>query len=162
MIAGGGILLACSHHLSVRSRLDYETECEVLWCEVVIPNPFTTMLVGVFYRPPSTALNYMQELEKSLSMIEGNGKNLTLVLLGDFNFPNINWSAPSPSTLCSDGISAYFCDIIDDNFLHQMINVPARKGNILDLVLVNKPELTRANSDHDFIEFALKVKDCSP
>ena len=116
----------------------------------------------------------MQELEKSLSMIEGNGKNLTLVLLGDFNFPNINWSAPSPSTLCSDGISAYFCDIIDDNFLHQMINVPTRKGNILDLVLVNKPELMLrsnvreglANSDHDSIEFALKVKiarrKCSP
>ncbi|CAB4025347.1 Hypothetical predicted protein, partial [Paramuricea clavata] len=169
--SGGGILVACSHHLSVRRRFDYETECEVLWCEVVIPNPLTTMLVGVFYRPPSTDLNYMQELEKSLSMIERNGKNLTLVLLGDFNFPNINWFAPSPSTLCSD---AYFCDMIDDNFLHQTINVPTRKGNILDLVLVNKPELMLwsnvceglANSDHDSIEFSLKVKiarrKCSP
>ena len=65
-------------------------------------------------------------------------------------------------------------DIIDDNFLHQMINVPTRKGNILDLVLVNKPELMLRsnvregldNSDHDSIEFALKVKiarrKCSP
>ena len=150
------------------------TKCEVLWCEVIIQNLFTTILVGVFYRPPSTDLNYMQQLEKSLSMIEGNRNNLTLVLLGDFNFPNINWSALSPSTLCNDGISAYFCDIIDDNFLHQMINVPTRGGNILDLVLVNKPELMLsmkvreglANSDHDSIDFALRVKiarrKCSP
>ncbi len=45
----GGLLLACSHHLSVRRHLDYETKCEVLWCEVVIPNPLTTLLVVEFF-----------------------------------------------------------------------------------------------------------------
>ena len=87
---GGGILPACNDHLSVKRCFEYETECKILWCEVVIPNPLARILVGVFYRPPSTDLNYMQELEKSLSLIEGNENNLTVILLGDFNLPNID------------------------------------------------------------------------
>lgn len=45
---GGGILLACSEDLYVKRCFEYETECEVLWCEVVVPNPFARVLVGVF------------------------------------------------------------------------------------------------------------------
>ena len=97
--------------------------------------------MGVFYRPPSTDLNCMQELEKSLSLIEGNENNLTVILLGDFNLPNIDWSVSSPSALCSDSVSTHFCDMTDDNFLHQLIKVSTRGSNILDLVFVNKPEL---------------------
>ena len=119
--------------------------------------------MGVFYRPPSTDLNYMQELEKSLSLVEGNENNLTVILLGDFNLPSIDWSVSSPSALCSDSISSHFCDMIDDNFLHQMIKVSTRGRNILDLVFVNKPEwLTDikvgaglANSDHKIYRLIL-------
>ena len=108
----------------------------------------------------------MQKLEKSLSLIEGNENNLTGILLGDFNLPNIDWSVSSPSALCSDSVSTYFCDMIDDNFLHQMTKVPTRGSNILDLVFVNKPELLTdikvgaglANFDHDSIAFDLKLK----
>ena len=47
-----------------------------------------------------------------------------------------------------------------------MVNKPTRGNNILDLILANKPELLfdinvcegLANSDHDAIEFGLKVK----
>ena len=163
---GGGILLACSDHLDVKRCFEYETECEVLWCEVVIPDPLARIFVGAFCRPPSTDLNYMQELETSLSLIEGNENNLTGILLGDFNLPNIDWSVSSPSALCSDSVSTYFSDMIDDNFLHQMIKVPTWESNILDLVFVNKPELLTdikvgaglANLDHDSIEFDLKLK----
>ena len=64
--------------------------------------------MGVFYRPPSTDVSYIQELEKSLSLIEGNENNSIVILLGDFNLPNIDWCAPSPSALCSDSVSAHF------------------------------------------------------
>ena len=47
-----------------------------------------------------------------------------------------------------------------------MIKIPTRENNILDLVLVNKPELliginvcaSLANTDHDSIEFVFKFK----
>ena len=52
----------------------------MLWCEVVVPNPFARILVGVFYRPPSTDVSYIQELEKSLSLIEVNENNSIVIL----------------------------------------------------------------------------------
>ena len=105
----------------------------------MVTNPLTNLLVRVFYRPPSTDQTYLQELEKSLALVERNGSNLTTVLLGDFNFPGIDWTLPSPS--CSDSLSSYFCDISDDYFLYQMVNQATRGDNILDLVFINKPEL---------------------
>lgn len=114
---GGGVLLAFNRKLLCTRRNDLETDCELLWCEVMVTNPLTNLLVGVFYRPPSTDQTYLQELEKSLALVERNGSNLTTVLLGDFNFPGIDWTLPSPS--CSDSLSSYFCDIFDDYFLCQ-------------------------------------------
>ena len=91
---GGGVLLALNRKLSCTKRNDLETDCELLWCEVMVTNPLTNLLVGVFYRPPSTDQTYLQELEKSLALVERNGSNLTTVLLGDFNFPGIDWTIP--------------------------------------------------------------------
>ena len=76
------------HHLCTR-RNDLETDCELLWCEVMVTNPLRNLLVGVFYRPPSTDQSYLQEMEKSLALVERNGSNLTTVLLGDFNVPGL-------------------------------------------------------------------------
>lgn len=110
-------------------------------------------------------LNYIQELEiRSLSLIEGNESNLTVTHLTDFNLPNIDWSAPSPSSLFTDSVSSHFCDMIDDN-LNKMIKIPTRRGNTLDLVFKNIPELLidikvcagLANSDHDSIELLYKI-----
>lgn len=63
----------------------------------------------------------MQELEKSLSLIEGNENNLTVILLGDFNLLDINWSVSPPFALCS--VSTHFCDMTGPG------------------VCINKPEL---------------------
>ena len=94
---GGGVLLACSQDFSFIRRPEFETDCKILWCKVIIPNPSCKILVGVFYRPPSTGEIYLPELGRSLSLIERSGINLTTLLLGDFNLPRINWSTPSPS-----------------------------------------------------------------
>ena len=110
----------------------------------------------------------LRELEKSLALVERNGSNLTTVLLGDFNFPGIDWTLPSPS--CSDSLSSYFCDIFDDYFLCQMVNQATRGDNLLDLVFINKPDLLSdlticdglGHSDHNSIEFTLKVKISRP
>ena len=48
---GGGILLACNVELGCVRRLDFETDCEILWCEIIILSHESKFLVGVFYRP---------------------------------------------------------------------------------------------------------------
>ena len=61
-----------------------------------------------------------------------------LILLGDFNFPNIDWNSLTGSTHSTN----LFCDLVFDLNLKQMVNFPAHlKGNTLDLVLANCPDL---------------------
>lgn len=45
---------------------DFETNCEILWCEIIVMKPYSRVLVGVFYRPPSNDIDYLKELERSL------------------------------------------------------------------------------------------------
>ena len=79
---GGGVLLAVHQGLCCIRRTDFETDCEILWCEIIAMKPFSRVLVGVFYRPPSSDIDYLKELDRSLSLIERSGNNLSLLLLG--------------------------------------------------------------------------------
>ena len=56
---GGGALLACSQEISSIRRSELETECEIMWCEIIISNPYSRIMVGVFYRPPSSDVSYL-------------------------------------------------------------------------------------------------------
>ena len=166
---GGGVLLACSQKISSIRRSELETDCEIMWCEIVISNPYSRIMVGVFYRPPSTDVSYLLELEKSLCLLERSGNTLTTLLLGDFNLPNIVWSNPS-CPVGSDTLSSTFCSIFQDYFFHQMVLNPTRGNNILDLVLSTAPDLLfdlsvnegLGSSDHSSIEFNLRLKILRP
>ena len=161
---GGGVLLAVHQGLCCIRRTDFETDCEILWCEIIVMKPYSRVLVGVFYRPPSSDIDYLKELERSLSLIERSGNNLNILLLGDFNLPQIVWFTPSPT--CPDSLSSTFCAIIADYFLNQLVLQPTREQNILDLVFITAPELVKdleicqpvGGSDHCSIEFTLKLK----
>ena len=66
--------------------------------------------------------------------------------LGDFNFPNIDWSSVNcnPShgreqQLAGEAILSF----IDHNMLHQVVNTPTRDRNILELFLTNNERLIR-------------------
>jgi len=83
-------------------------------CEIIILSYGSKFLVGVFYRPPSSDVVYLYELQKSLSLFDRSGTNLPLLLLGDFNLPNITWGEVPK---CYDALSTVFCDIVDDYFL---------------------------------------------
>ena len=140
-----------------------------MWCEIIISNPYSRIMVGVFYRPPSSDVSYLLKLEKSLCLLERGGNNLTTLLLGDFNLPNVDWSNPS-APIGYDTLSSTFCSISQDYFFHQMVVNPTRGDNILDLVLSTAPDLLfdlgvnegLGNSDHNSIEFNMKLKILRP
>ncbi|XP_076034815.1 uncharacterized protein LOC143021293 [Oratosquilla oratoria] len=52
--------------------------------------------------------------------------------MGDFNYRNIDWE-----TLIGDHEAKKFLDVVQDNFLKQMITDPTRGQNTLDLILTN-------------------------
>ena len=57
--------------------------------------------------------------------------------MGDFNHPDISWEDHT----ARQAQSRRFLQIIDDNFLMQVVEEPTRKGAQLDLVLTNKEGL---------------------
>ncbi len=64
--------------------------------------------------------------------------NLDLVIIGDFNQPEIDWSSLSGNSPSSN----LFCDFVYKLNLVQLVNFPTHsKGNILDLILVSSPDL---------------------
>ena len=80
-----------------------------------------------------------------------------LMLFGGLNYPSINWLAPNNTPLddINDAIQAF----VDESFLSQLVNVPTRGNNVLDLVLFSKPKCLAsldalpplANCDHCII-----------
>ena len=128
---------------------------EALWVELRNRKGMTT-LMGLYYRPP----NSQRELEEQISReIADSCKKHKVVIVGDFNFPHINWDSHTVKGL--DGVEFVKC--VQENFLHQYIEVPTREDAILDLLLGN--ELGQVmdvsvrehfgSSDHNAISFNL-------
>jgi hypothetical protein len=135
-----------------------ESNSEVLICEIG-PNAKRKFLVVVFYRPPDSTLEYMKELKKSLRLSSQKQFD-QIILCGDFNLPNIDWSTGVAST--SDNIHTYFTKLVRDNYLWQMIDFPTR-NNVLDLILTSMPDKVTnvigfddiLSTDHKLISFVL-------
>ena len=86
---GGGTVIAIRDNLNSIRRPDLETDCEIIWVEILSPNN-KSALVGSFYRPPSSSLAVIMSLEESLIKAFSASSNHLLILGGDFNLPGIN------------------------------------------------------------------------
>ncbi|KAI8483497.1 hypothetical protein Bbelb_388290 [Branchiostoma belcheri] len=81
-----------------------------------------------------------------------------VIILGDFNTPGIKWD-----TTVADNSQAYtgqaekLLNLMDNHGLFQTVQEPTRNGNLLDLVLVNNPNIIEKTtvvpgiSDHDMV-----------
>ena len=93
----------------------------------------------MFYRPPCE--NILDNLEEIKS---DNPSRHYKILLGDFNFPDIDWSAAPKCIVkpCSKRYSFHkkAIDLIKCANLKQLVHEPTHNlGNTLDLVFVEKP-----------------------
>ena len=89
--------------------------------------------------------------------------------MGDFNLPDIDWHLMKSRS--TNGFSTNFVDVVQDNYLIQMVAEPtrARNGqaaNLLDLLLVTDERLIDnvkycsplGSSDHIVLRFHIKVE----
>ena len=117
---GGGVLLCLkSDFLSVRRRDLEMDEVEAVVCEISDINN-SKMIIAVFYRPPNMDSGYLQNVVNIFYKIYQSGTNI--FILGDFNFPSINWSNYSSSS----NFDSIFIECPYDCFWSQLINVPTR------------------------------------
>lgn len=108
------------------------------------------LLVGAFYRPPSSPSSFFEKLNEFLCVHRSSKSNLLLV--GDFNVPDVSWADEFP-----DALSASAEPLVDIVLLHaltQLVKLPTRvNGNsasVLYLFLVNDTLLKRNPTVHLF------------
>ncbi|XP_074606425.1 uncharacterized protein LOC141859465 [Acropora palmata] len=151
-----------------RRRDQEESHCELLWGKIPFKDS-SSYFVGVFYRPPSSDLTYLEGLAKSLDKVSLISEHANILLLGDFNLSDIDWDLIGP--LQPNSLSDYFCNSILNFFsLSQLINQPTRLDAVLDLVISNRPENISnikigdglGCSDHNIITFDLQCKITRP
>ena len=116
---------------------------ESVWCEIVV-NRTEKLLIGWVYKSPNCDAENHTLLNRLVSEAVEMGYKHT-VIVGDFNFPEINWESWIVSR--SESHPAFhFVECIRDNYLFQHVhsNTRYRDGqnpSCLDLVLTDKEEL---------------------
>ena len=114
------------------------------------------------YRPPKTPTsNFRNLIEEIKTTINNYEVNKEIVLVGDFNFPQINWeneTMQGSSSKEDKEQATLLLELMKNNYFCQIIQHPTRGNNILDLVMIRNWDLIHSYeivktlfSDHNFI-----------
>lgn len=141
------------------------SELEAIWCCVKVN--FKKVIIGAIYRSPSTDSSFNNALHDSLNFITVRYPGIDILLMGDFNFPNIVWSVPCPFPDPFSTESSDFITICSDFGLSQLVINPTRVTqtslSLLDLILTSSPDIFSVIThmpgltDHDVLQFFLTV-----
>ena len=120
-------------------------------------------IAGTTARTQKLVYHWLEKLNSTLSQVCDRFSNI--LICGDFNFPKISWDNPE-RTRGADELK--FHSILGDYFLSQIVTLPTRDNNILDLVLTNVPDIVELGAvlhpdqvglftDHSVVTFSLKA-----
>lgn len=158
---GGGVLIAVSDRLQ---SFAFPLVCSLEIVCICARINHRDMVFCCCYRPPNSCTTFCDDLHDVLNNIVTKFPRTPLFLLGDFNFPKINWSTTSPVVCDSSCETKAFVKLCTDFNFSQLISEPTRSANTLDLVLTTAPDLVHeltflpGLSDHCFIHFVLNEK----
>ncbi|GAB0187691.1 hypothetical protein GRJ2_001234400 [Grus japonensis] len=155
---GGGIALYANDQLEyMELHLGMEEEpTESLWVRIKGRAGAGDIIVAFCYRPPDQGDRAGEALYRQIGAAP---RSQALVLMGDFNHPDICWR----DNAAEHKQSRKFLECVDDNLLLQVTEEPMRGGAMLDLVLTNKEGLvgdvklkgSLGCSDHEMVEFRI-------
>ena len=138
---------------------DGDDRVESLWVRIKVKANKTDIIMGVCYRPSSQD----EEVDKTLYRQLGEvSRSLPLVLVGDFNFPDICWIYDTADREQSQT----FLECVGDSFLTQLVREPMRGSKILDLLFLNREGLVGdvkagghlGQRDHEMLDFLVLVE----
>lgn len=138
--SGGGVLIAIKT-CSFKSVNNFEVvsddvqHLEIVSAELKTDSNQTLLFVSC-YRPPDADQSWMDEFKTFLNYTSDKYKNV--IVSGDLNLPNIPWNSIGNTTGAQE---VTFIELLNDHFLTQLITVPTRGKNTLDLVITSVPEL---------------------
>lgn len=160
-IFGGGVAIYIQSHIPAKVRSDLMSPgIEALWLEVHLAH-CKQFLVGCVYRPPSSNVQYIEQLCSVLIKVTDMAKET--FVLGDFNIDWLSESCPLRKKLNS---TALICN------LTQMVNKPTRvycndaghtSATCIDHIFTNNTDLCSKAvsvsvgfSDHNIVAIARK------
>ena len=131
------------------------------------------VIIGNIYRSPNNNDESNKKLNDLIKSLDRT-RSMDLIVLGDFNYPEINWKI-STCDKPTENPAFMFLEATRDAYLIQHIKEPTHarineNGNILELVFTNKEGLVEdctigpplGKSDHATINFSLKLKCNTP
>ncbi|KAK4822159.1 hypothetical protein QYF61_010420 [Mycteria americana] len=154
---GGGVALYVRECLDSLELDDGDDRVERLWVRIRGKANKADIVVGVCYRPPNQDEETDELFYKQLGEAS---RSLALVLVGDFNLPDVCWKYNTAERKQS----RRFLECVADNFLTQLVSEPTREGAPLDLLFTSREGLVShvmvggrlGQSDHEMIEFLIR------
>ena len=167
----GGVIIYYQDYLSATHVSRFSNQvCEVA---MTLISQLNVIIIAI-YRPPDTTLPVFQAALTEINLYlkkHSNNSDCDVMLMGDTNFPNVDWKTESVESGCSKNDRECFKAmqlIMSDHFLTQMVDVATRQNNILDVIMTNNTQLIRKTetedtimSDHKYITCYLGYKDNS-
>ena len=150
---GGGILLYIKSNIACHEINVPENLIQVAAAR--INSNKKNLDIHVIYRSPNSSPENNTNINNYIRSINENS-----IIVGDFNYPHINWELMSGNSHATD-----FIESVSEKFLTQHVTFPTHNGgNTLDLVLSNIPNRVESvtdcgklgNSDHVIISTVVK------
>ena len=126
---GGGVCMYVKNSVNFTTCVSYSNStCELLIVRLHDP----PLIIVLIYRPPSCSTeNFDDIINQVYQFIYSLATPLpNIIMLGDFNLPDVNWAAPNINCHNVDKLT----DLADHLFINQQVEHPTRKSNILDLI----------------------------
>ena len=156
---GGGVLMYVNSELSAVEFTPLTTFPEHVWCKVKTCSE-TELHIGVCYRSPNKSI--FPDNSSLLRDLLQEVHHRNFILMGDFNYSDIDWSILQAKSADSQ----LFVDTLEDCFLAQHVSEPTRQSNVLDLVITSEPTMIDVvnvqepfgSSDHNMLQWSVNVK----
>ncbi|KAK4824553.1 hypothetical protein QYF61_016157 [Mycteria americana] len=131
---GSGVALYVRECFDCLELNDGDERVECLWVRIRAKANKADTMVGFCYRPPNEDDGMDEIVYKQLGEVL---RSLALVLVGDFNLPDVCWNY----NMAERKQSRRFLECVEDNFLTQLVSEPTREGTLLDLLFANREGL---------------------
>ncbi|XP_072043026.1 uncharacterized protein [Amphiura filiformis] len=156
----GGVLFASKKDLVV-TEIALKTRKETLWTQLEIKGG-KKVIFGTAYKLAHNDDDTIYDLQESLAYVNQKFPNCEKIISGDFNQPNIDWTTAPNYELklnhwANVGTATKLLELMENNGLEQLVNLPTREENFLDLLftsnssLVNNITTKPGVSDHNIV-----------
>lgn len=145
-----GIIIFVKNSLSAQ-KYEFSSNFEEFLFAEVRDSCNTSIVIGAIYRSPNSLKENNELLFELINNFCSNCKS-KLIIVGDFNFPNIDWDLNSVKHASHNSPEYMFLKTINDNYLLQHVTEATRyrgiqTSNILDLIFTREDFV-------DYIDFS--------